>query len=463
MTDRLTRYWDTVLLTDVPPLDHVPLPTATDRVDQTALATLLADPRCLTGFAAANRRRRADLMAELAVWLDHLTPPQIPEPMRSRVARLRFLIWSLPFRLRTLGEDADIYPERFEPPRTSSGGPAAPLVLHLDHAVFALARAAREEWLGHLRAWQDDPWLSTLHHSDPQRFERELRWVTHAWPDDRDHGDNLLALVPRRAGHTDRLDDAERIAADITETHWLPRGALLRGSRAFGPRRWRTTLAQSAIFMSLALAPVLLYAVRSGQAARWVALAQLLAGMITVIIVRPRRDAVLLLRLPAASAAGALVLLSFTPRWWLDPDAWRVGLGLLVISMLYLIIETRLHGVPVRPAVRRGTVIGLIGTGYAMTLSILILGFVAPSVAESGQCLLGWWLQPPYTAHPYPPAQAAACADALHAGAAAAPASFVLLLTGWSLAVGLAAQVLWDDRPVTTPLGRLKRTRGGTP
>jgi len=39
----------------------------------------------------------------------------------------------------------------------------------------------------------------------------------------------------------------------------------------------------------------------------------------------------------------------------------------------------------------------------------------------------------------------------------------LLLMTGWSLAVGLAAQILWDDRPVTAPLGRLRRVRGSTP
>ncbi|MFI5592857.1 hypothetical protein ACIA5G_47950 [Amycolatopsis sp. NPDC051758] len=462
MNDRVARYWDTVLRTGTSPLPRLPLPAVTDRVDPVVLAGLLADPHCLDGFDTAGPRRRTDLIAALAVWLEHLPTHLIPEPMRSRAARLRFLIWSLPFRLRALGEEADVLPERVDLPVTRTGEYPPPQVLQVDQAVLLLARTAREEWLSHLRAWQDDPWLSAVHHTDPARFERELRWVTHAWPDDTATAgpqERRLALVARRAGDTERRDDEERIAADVTENHWLPRAALLRGSRALGTGDWRS----AAAFASLALSPLLLFAAQAGPLARWVALAQLLAGMITVIAARPRRDAVLLLRLPAASAAGALVLLSFTPRWWLDPDAWRVGLGLLAVSMLYLIIETRLHGVPVWAAVGRGTVIGLIGAGYAMTLSILILGFVAPSVAESGQCLLGWWLQPPYTAHTYPPAQAAACAEALHTGAAAAPAGFVLLLTGWSLAVGLAAQVLWDDRPVTAPLGRLKRTRGGTP
>ncbi|MGH3942389.1 MAG: hypothetical protein ACRDTG_27965 [Pseudonocardiaceae bacterium] len=44
----------------------------------------------------------------------------------------------------------------------------------------------------------------------------------------------------------------------------------------------------------------------------------------------------------------------------------------------------------------------------------------------------------------------------------AAPAGVLLLMTGWSLPVGLAAQILWDDRPVTAPLGRLRRMRGST-
>ncbi|MCR6488389.1 hypothetical protein M8542_36720 [Amycolatopsis sp. OK19-0408] len=461
MTDLVARYWDMVLPTGMSPLPRLPLPAVTDRVDPVVLAGLLADPRCLDGFGAASGRRRTDLLAALAVWLEHLPAHLVPEPMRSRAARLRFVVWSLPFRLRALGEDADVLPERVDPPATRPGDqPPPPQMLQVDQAVLLLARTAREEWLSHLRAWQDDPWLSAVHHTDPARFEWELRWVTHAWPDDTAAADvrgRRLALVARRAGDIERGDDQDRVAGEVAEHHWLPRAALPVGSRASGPGGRR----RAAAFGSLALAPLLLYAAQAGQLARWVALAQLAVGMVAVIAARPRRDALLLLRLPAASAAGALVLLSFTPRWWLDPDAWRVGLGLLAVSMLYLIIETRLHGVPVWAAVRRGTVIGLIGAGYAMTLSILILGFAAPSVAEDGQCLLGWWQHPPYTAHPYLPAQAAACADALHAGAAAAPAGFVLLLTGWSLAVGLAAQVLWDDRPVTAPLGRLKRTRGG--
>ncbi|WP_103349710.1 hypothetical protein [Amycolatopsis sp. CA-128772] len=463
MTDRIARYWDTVLPTGTSPLPRLPLPAVTDRVDPVVLAGLLADPRCLDGFDAASGRRRTDLLAALAVWLEHLPKHLVPEPLRSRAARLRFVVWSLPFRLRTLGEDTDVLPERVDAPATRPGEQQPPpQVLQVDQAVLVLARTAREEWLSHLRAWQDDPWLSAVHHIDPVRFERELRWVTHAWPEDTAAAEvrgRRLALVARRAGDTERRDDQDRIAAEVTENHWLPRAALEDGARAFGTGARRG----AAAFGSLALAPLLLYAAQAGQLARWVALAQLVAGMVAVIVARPRRDAVLLLRLPAASAAGALVLLSFTPRWWLDPDAWRVGLGLLVVSMLYLIIETRLHGVAVWAAVRRGSVVGLIGAGYAMTLSILILGFAAPSVAEDGQCLLGWWLHPAYTAHTYPPAHASACADALNAGAAAAPAGFVLLLTGWSLAVGLAAQVLWDDRPVTAPLGRVKRTRGGTP
>jgi hypothetical protein len=39
----------------------------------------------------------------------------------------------------------------------------------------------------------------------------------------------------------------------------------------------------------------------------------------------------------------------------------------------------------------------------------------------------------------------------------------LLLMTGWSFALGLAAQILWDDRPVTAPLGRIRRAKGAKP
>jgi hypothetical protein len=152
-----------------------------------------------------------------------------------------------------------------------------------------------------------------------------------------------------------------------------------------------------------------------------------------------------------------VVLLSLTARWWLAPRGWTVGVGLLVLAALYLVLESRLHGAGWR-AYPRGLALAVIGAGHAFVLSLAVLAFVAPSVADHGECLAGWWSANPWSGRTLPPG----CAD-LGGGHAAAPAGVLVLMTGWSLAVGLAAQILWDDRPVTAPLGRLRRVRGATP
>jgi hypothetical protein len=98
-----------------------------------------------------------------------------------------------------------------------------------------------------------------------------------------------------------------------------------------------------------------------------------------------------------------------------------------------------------------------LGGMHAFVLSVAVLGFVAPAMGEHGECLDGWWQLSPWHARPL----TAPCAAALGQTHAAATVGVIVLMTGWSLAVGLAAQVLWDDRPVTVPLGRIRRVRGG--
>lgn len=90
-----------------------------------------------------------------------------------------------------------------------------------------------------------------------------------------------------------------------------------------------------------------------------------------------------------------------------------------------------------------------------------MLGFVAPAVAENGGCLDGWWTVSAFESRPL----TADCAEQLElpAGAAVPPAAAVLtLMAGWSVVIGLSAQVLWDDRPISAPLGRVRRARGAS-
>lgn len=441
--DWAERYWEKLLPVGTAPVIVTAVPKPDDALDLRTLQSLVSDPLgSIRGATNLSVYRRFELLNTVARYLDALPPTTVPEILRSRAARLRFLIWSLPARLRAAVPGVDIEDDP-------------------DHALLR-ARAARHDWQQQLRAWQDDPWLTQRHQQNPRDFERELRLLTHSWPDDiaPPHANvtsRALILAGTDASAEDNAFDHDQVARDLVETHWLPRGSVTAGLRAFQPGRRPIgrVLTLTAPVLVL-MAPLVLVALRRPDTARWMALAELGVGLCTVILLPAWRDGLLVLRLPAAAGAGSLVLLSFTSRWWLDPDSWRVGAGLAVLAFLYLVLETRLHGVRRRDALSRGALVWAAGVLYAATISIVVLGFVAPSVADHGQCLLGWWTENPFTAHKLPDK----CGKEFDTQVGAAPAGVLVLMTGWSLAVGLLAQVLWDDRPVTAPLGRLKRTRG---
>lgn len=446
--------WLAVLRTAPAMLTDVELPRRVDKVDFVALEDVLNDPACLSDFTTSSPRSRVEKLTMVALWLEELSPHRLPFSLRSRAVRLRFLVWSLPFRARAIGYHGDVLPTRGIPP-LDVPAPDLGVLLKADGKVLEYARVARDEWLEHLRYWQDDPWLAARHLLDPAGFERELRLVTHALPPGsplkRRAGDPGLSLVSRAVTEREARDDRGRVAAEVAETHWLPRGAIAGGVAALYPGDHRARLLLAAAFALLTVAPVLL-ALRYAEGARWAALIELAGGLVYATVRKPPHDVLLLLRLPAAAAAGALILLSFTPRWWLDAHAWRVGAGLAVASLLYLMLETRLHGATLGRAILRGALIWTVGILYAAVLSITVFGFVAPSVAEQGQCLVGWWTHDPFTP--------LSCGDRATTQTGAAPAGALVFMTGWSLTIGLAAQILWDDRPVTAPLGRLRNTRG---
>lgn len=204
-----------------------------------------------------------------------------------------------------------------------------------------------------------------------------------------------------------------------------------------------------------------MFMVTLARAAAWLALALLILGIGLVGAAPSRLTDLALLRIPAAVAVGQVVLISLTDRWWLAPWGWTVGVGLLLIAWFYLVLESRLNGAGPE-AYRRGAVIAVIGALHAFALSLVVLSlvvlrFVAPVMADHGECLADWWLVNPWSTRTLEH-----CPD-LNGGHAQASIGVLVLMTGWSLAVGLVAQILWDDRPVTAPLGRLRRVRGATP
>jgi len=420
------------------------------------LERALNNPRTLFPPEQSEPREQLRLLCTFALWLRYSPPGHVPLHLASRAARLRFVVWTLPPRTgwqewRSLTLEW-----------SWTGSPGVDDYIPLSQeTVLAEARAARDDWLAHLNGWEDDPWLAARHQRDPGRLESDLRWLTTTWPRPRrgtpaawPGGPGYLNLQPE--GVQDR-SAYHRVATDLAELHWLPRGSLRSASAALLPDRPVARLLPW-LFPLAALAVVGLFAGRLVPAAVWSALVLLVLGVAVAGAVPSRLTGLTLLRIPAAAAVGQVVLLSLTPRWWLAPSGWTIGAGLLVIAALYLVLESRLHGARRWWAYPRGLVVAAIGALYAFVLSLVVLAFVAPSVAERGECLAGWWSLDPWSARTL----VGNCAD-LNGGQAAAPAGVLLLMTGWSLAVGLAAQILWDDRPVTAPLGRLRRVRGSTP
>jgi hypothetical protein len=454
-----------LVLQPVPSGTQVIVPRNPRRIQTGDLERALNDPHALS-LDQDEPATQLCALVHFALWLGDCPPEYVPRKLASRAARFRFAVWSLPLRMGWPPEwrSLRVSWSAVDPPRPDDDVPVS------EELVLAEARAARDDWLAQLNNWEDDYWLAARHERDPGLLEAELWWLTTTWP----RPPRRKPLWPGRPRYLD-LDlegpdggrdrsSYRRVATDLAELHWLPRGSLRSASAALFPRHPAVRLVPW-LFPLAALVAVGLFVSTLWWATGWlvpaavgVAVGLMVVGIGVAGVVPSRLSVLGLLRIPAAVAVGQVVLLSLTPRWWLASSGWRVGAGLLVIAALYLVLESRLHGTGWRWAYPRGLVIAGIAACYAFALSLIVLTFVAPSVAERGECLHGWWSDDPWSARTLE----SMCTEP-NDGPAAAPAGALLLMTGWSLAVGLAAQILWDDRPVTAPLGRLRRVRGVSP
>jgi len=456
------RYVEEVLVLESLPSDstlRIPdLPTALSPYDQ---QRALVDPSLLIRSGCQTVRQKMGELLIFALWLRAVPAGHIPRELASRAARFRFAIWSLPARVgwpkaEELYSDKILWPGREEQKIWR-------------RTICDEARAAQQEWKQYLDAWEDDPWLATRHAEADEQLEDDLRWLTTTWPRTRRREkDHKPWPAPPRFLDLGSTADHSRVAADTVERHWLPRGSLLRATAALAPgNKWRWPLL--AAYPTAAAAVIGLLLSGHGNLARWCAIGLLAVGLISAALIPPRLTSVALLRVPATAAVGLALLVSLTPRWWTSSNSWLIGLGLLIAAAGYVMLEARMHGAQRRRAIGRGSLVTIVGALHAAVLSIAVLGFVAPAVGEQGGCLDGWWHSDPW--RPFPlsteapanaPPDADSCAKALRTHQGGAPAGVLLFMTGWSFAIGLAAQILWDDRPITAPLGRLRRVRGGT-
>lgn len=440
------RYLDEVLVSGPP--GEVGAQVKTPRHSQPTIPSrdlerALNDPRVL--FSAGDRgdpRRQLWRLYAFALWLRHSPPGHIPRHLESRAARLRFGIWSLPVRM-------DWPPEwrALKVPWSVTGPPGVgDYVDFSQELVLAEARAARDDWRAWLSACDEDPWLAARQ----EKVESDLRWLHTTWPPSQG-GARPWMISPNPL----KLGDDDLLATDPAVQDWLLRGSPRAAAAALAPGYPRAWLFLW-LFPLASLGVTVLFMVTLVQTAAFLALVLLVLGIGLAGATPSRLTDLALLRIPAAVAVGQVVLISLTDRWWLAPWGWTVGAGLLVIAWFYLVLESRLNGAGPQ-AYRRGAVIAVVGALHAFVLSLVVLRFVAPVMADHGECLVDWWKVNPWSVRTLQH-----CPD-LNRGYAEASFGVLVLMTGWSLAVGLVAQILWDDRPVTAPLGRQRRVRGATP
>ncbi|MGW5219895.1 hypothetical protein ACWEQA_18680 [Nocardia sp. NPDC004085] len=453
------------------------IPVYGQRMRVQVLRAVLEDPRLLTHTCGSALPR---LLVAFALWLDHLPPGQaMPADCATMAIRFRFLVWSL--TTRHTGWQAAIYPEQIDMSDLSAWPMSTSPTLEEfgSQRLRAEARTARDQWLGCLTRWEDDPFLATR---SSTALETDLRWLRTTWPRQRPHRGDTAPDWPQpptelRFGND---DDTTAVADELAQL-WLERGSIIEASRTLSPvnptARTKTFARRFTVAVYPLAASVVVALLLCGYTwlARLLAPALLVAGLIAAVRSPRRYLPLALLRIPAAATVGIALLLTLTPAWWVNSWVWPIGAALIGAAALYLILEARQHGTSLAIAARRGLILTTLGVVHAAVLSIAALGFVIPAMGEHGRCMSGWWNQPITQRLPLstespgfdadsstesPGLEADSCAKALRSQSAAAPLEALVLMTGWSLAFGLGTQILWDERPVTAPLGRIRRTRG---
>jgi len=153
-----------------------------------------------------------------------------------------------------------------------------------------------------------------------------------------------------------------------------------------------------------------------------------------------------LLRYPASCAIGAAAVVAARGVWiprlaagaTMPADCpapppiepWRTGVligGLALVGLFYLMVEVRFHGVSHKGAIRRALGVWAIGAGWAAVIAGFVISLLGPLLIE--------------------------CFPEVLTGPARAASFSVISLV--ALDLGLVLQVLWEDRPITYPLGSL--------
>ncbi|HEX9352543.1 MAG TPA: hypothetical protein VF933_01815 [Streptosporangiaceae bacterium] len=351
-----------------------------------ALNSRMTDPE----FAAADR----DLLLPLSARLRFLA---IAEPMRHRGERAS--AWLPAGDMRDF-DDSGLIGRVFG---TGSW-----------NSVVGRCRQARRIWHGYLDAYQSHPYLSN---ATPSELEAELTALVFT----RSRGGTpmVLSVGPLSQPAAPTAEDTT-LADEVTSRHLLPRFRLIHVGRlaayALGSQGRVTRILFGACAVLAAGAAVagavsLHFHLAVGAAAGF----YVVIGAGTVIFGRAWAAA-WLLRMPAASTVGLLILLTLSPDWWTKPRVgWAAAVTLAAASYGYLVLEARNHGVGSGWAVGRSACVALVGAVHALLVSLIGLVAVAPAFVPAGNELARLWRDP----HGY-----------RHGG------MVLLLATAWCLAAG---------------------------
>ncbi|WP_434739316.1 hypothetical protein [Micromonospora sp. SH-82] len=379
--------------------------------------------------------------------------PEDAELLRPVAARLRFLAVSEAFRGGT-GTNRGLWQE--EPPALDLGTVFGTDTTHL---VVLRCRQARWEWHRCLDTHQTHPLLAA---ATPAEIESEVdalafRQPTPGRPTSRSR---RIPPGPPLVTDWDVVDNPTRpltgddraLLDDVLDRHLLPRMRLGRVIRAATYPTALTTPHRRAITASvrwsrrwagvlppLGAAGALTLAAHGHfhAAAITAAASYTILGALVVAFGRLWATA-WLLRLPAAGTVGLFALLTLHPHWWQEPSGtWWAPAALTTASIGYLIVEARNHGVAAVASIGRALTVAAVGAVHAFLVAVIGLVAVAPALVENGRTLREAWQTWPTTTG----------------------LAILGLGTAWCLVVGVFAQILWDDRPITAPLAHLRWRR----
>ncbi|GHD16441.1 hypothetical protein GCM10007147_04540 [Nocardiopsis kunsanensis] len=367
-------------------------------------------------------------------------------------ARQRFLAWSEAYR--TANKKGDDEEQSMGPPDTR----LRILGKDASHLLHTYAREARQEWAWFLCRHESLPALDGV---GPRGLERETDLLLFKCPNS-SPASTFWCFAPmmihanlQSAADSPTQNDRDAATA-LLETHHLPRFRLWTAAKASlsltkcpgGAWFWAgltAVLAVGTVFLSLS-AFALLPLPPPDRTAMWAAPVTVALDLIGVAVFGRLWAMPWMLRVPAAAAIGLLMLTTMNPAWWHAafagtgaskdvPSSWSgphplcVALLLATAAFAYLLVNVRNTGVDLCMALGRALAVWVVSAVHSVLVALFGLTWVVPLFSEDGDVFVAVW-----SGHPE-----AAITALLQAGA-------------WCLVAGVFSQILWDDRPLTTPL-----------